>query len=161
MRYCTRSILNFSFFTIFYPWAVFSFSSFSFSRLLLGVVFCFFLFLVACLLPIVSLSSLTLYFAVFVIGLSPSRLLYCLSVCPSVRAKQYFISSRSTNRTNCRRRKGRNGEEEMAKRGVDEIFLALPKKPLDSVIFFIFIFCVCTGRVPDPTSLFLPTSFCM
>ncbi len=21
--------------------------------------------------------------------------------------------------------------------------------------------CVCTGRVPDPTSLFLPTSFCM
>ncbi len=22
-------------------------------------------------------------------------------------------------------------------------------------------FCVCTGRVPDPTSLFLPTSFCM
>jgi hypothetical protein len=21
--------------------------------------------------------------------------------------------------------------------------------------------CVCTGRVPNPTSLFLPTSFCM
>ncbi len=27
--------------------------------------------------------------------------------------------------------------------------------------FFFFNNCVCTGRVPDPTSLFLPTSFCM
>ncbi len=31
------------------------------------------------------------------------------------------------------------------------------------LLFFFFIYnnCVCTGRVPDPTSLFLPTSFCM
>ncbi len=26
---------------------------------------------------------------------------------------------------------------------------------------YIYIIFVCTGRVPDPTSLFLPTSFCM
>jgi hypothetical protein len=30
----------------------------------------------------------------------------------------------------------------------------------DSEYFFYYNF-VCTGRVPDPTSLFLPTSFCM
>ncbi len=33
------------------------------------------------------------------------------------------------------------------------------------LLFFLFIFFlnnfVCTGMVPDPTSLFLPTSFCM
>ncbi len=32
---------------------------------------------------------------------------------------------------------------------------------LSLIFFFIFCFFVCTGRVPDPTSLFLPTSFCM
>ncbi len=29
------------------------------------------------------------------------------------------------------------------------------------LLIFFFNNCVCTGRVPDPTSLFLPTSFCM
>ncbi len=129
MRYCTRSILNFSFFYNFLSLSSFQFFFFFFqsaaslcSLLLLSLSRC---------LSFIHSVSLFFDFIFRFFCYWPVACSICLSVCPSVSAKRYFISSRSNTVIDKTRRREGLKWKRLQREGLKRFVLVKPKKNLD------------------------------